>query len=86
MPSASFTPPVTEQSGDFLITGHEPKAHIFKKKKRKRQKNPEGTENLLANANNMMVLILHKCTCLFTYRLNIHLVFIFKEYFFISSY
>jgi len=30
MPSASF-PPVTKQSGDLIITGHEPKAYIFKK-------------------------------------------------------
>lgn len=81
MPSVSFTPPVTEQSGDLIITGHEPKAYILKKKRQK-----EETENLLANTNNIMVLILHKCTCLFTYNLNINLGFLFKEYIFVSSY
>lgn len=30
MPSASFAPPVTEQSGHLRMTGHEPKANIFK--------------------------------------------------------
>lgn len=61
MPSASFTPPVTEQSGDLRITGHEPKAYIFKNK----AEETEETENLLPNANNVMALILHKCTSIY---------------------
>lgn len=63
MPSASFAPAVTGQSGDLVITGHEPKAYMFKKAEKK----TEETENLLPSTNNMMVIILHKCTCLFTF-------------------
>lgn len=70
MPSASFTPPVKQQSGDIKITGQEPRSYIFEKQEK------DNTENLLANANNVMVLILCKCMHVFAYNLNTRFSFL----------
>lgn len=69
MPSASFTPPVKQQSGDIKIAGQDPRSYIFEKQEK------DNAENLFANANNVMVLILCKCTHAFTYNLNFRFLF-----------